>query len=88
MIPISGTLEGTGPNKAGTTSAACRDYGYNGITANATTSPPLRGTVESNGINKSGTMGATLTSAIDGNADTMAMAVPAAGTIEDGGPNA
>ena len=34
-----GTLEGTGPNKLGTTSGNCRDLGFNSISDNASVSP-------------------------------------------------
>ena len=87
MIPISGTLEGTGPNKGGTTTATAKDFGFSGRGGQHTASPPLRGSVESNGANKMGDMNAKLVSAVDASSDVTMYPFPE-GTVEDGGPNA
>jgi hypothetical protein len=86
VIQLSGTLESSGPNKGGITSAPAKDWGYSGRGGKSTASPPLRGSVESNGINKTGDMGSKLTSAVDINTDVTMYPCPE-GTLEDGGLN-
>jgi len=78
-----GTLEGTGPNKLGTTSGNCRDLGMTSMGDNASTSP-------STSVPKSSNVGASsapLGNMVDTSNDTSTMSVPG-GTLEGGGPNA
>lgn len=77
-----GTLEGTGPNKMGTTGGAARDLNYTSITDNASVSPSTNVPKRSN----PGASAAPLVNMVDTSADTTMMDVPG-GTLEGGGPN-
>lgn len=84
---MAGTLESSGANGAKIPASPCKDYGYNGLTANASASPRLRGTQASNGANPSSDKGASLVNAVDVSADTTMIAVPEGGTVESNGAN-
>lgn len=77
-----GTLEGTGPNKLGTTSTPCRDLGYTSITDNASTSPSTTRPKASNPNN----IASPLVNMVNTSSDTDVMAFPE-GTLESGGAN-
>jgi len=80
-----GTLEGTGPNKMGTTSGMCRDLNFNSITDNASVSPGTQH-LEMGGPNKLNDRSSPLSNMVDTSADTSMMEVPG-GTLESSGAN-
>lgn len=81
---MNGTLEGTGPNKLGTTGGSAKEMGMGGMGGNATTNPPP--TPISPGIRggqwKVGSVGESgLENAVIPTNDTQPLAVPG-GTLE------
>jgi len=80
-----GTLEGTGPNKMGTTKGMCRDLNYNSISDNASVSPGTQH-LEMGGPNKLNDRSSPLVNMVDTSNDSSVMGVPG-GTLEGGGPN-
>lgn len=88
MIQLAnGTLEGTGPNKLGTTSGSTRDLNYNSITDNASTSPATQ-MLGNGGPNKLNDTSSPLVNMVNGTNDTAISGVDANGTLEGSGPNA
>ena len=83
MIQLAnGTLEGTGPNKLGTTAGACRELGFNSMGDNASTSPGTSVPKRSNAA----AIAAPLVNAVNTSNDTEPMEFPA-GTFTGEGIN-
>ena len=78
----SGTLEGTGPNKLGTTAGSCRELGFNGLSDSVATSPSTTRPKRSNPAG----IAAPLVNMVNPSADTAPMDFPA-GTFTGEGIN-
>lgn len=72
-----GTLQGTGPNKLGTTKGNCRDLGFTSITDNASISPKTQ---------IPGMAPSPLENRVNPSSDTTMEPFPS-GTVESGGIN-
>lgn len=77
-----GTLEGTGPNKLGTTAGNCRDLGFTSMGDNASTSPPTNTPKTSNAA----AIPSPLWNMVNTSNNTSPMEVPS-GTVESNGAN-
>lgn len=80
-----GTLEGTGPNKLGTTAGACRELNFVSMTDNISVSPGTQ-MLGKGGPNKMNDNSSPLVNMVDTSNDTDMMDVPG-GTLESQGAN-